>query len=62
MQAINAILGSELNIDSELTEAQMELLCGGEDVEEWEDVDSNRSSERRESYEVCEEVQEECVS
>lgn len=29
MQVINAILGAELNIGSELTEAQMELLCGG---------------------------------
>lgn len=56
MQAINAILGSELTVDSELTEAQMELLCGGEDYQEYredyEEVVAERSSEEvQESHE-----------
>ncbi len=34
MQTINAILGSELKIDAELTEDQMALLCGGDDEDE----------------------------
>lgn len=57
MQAINTILGSELNIDAELTEAQMELLCGGADeeaevVEENVDGEKNSECDYRDSYEI----------
>lgn len=59
MQVINKILGSELEIGTELTEAQMELLCGGaeeaeEDDEDYEDYESedygNSEDNEDESY------------
>ncbi|BAZ01960.1 hypothetical protein NIES37_59670 [Tolypothrix tenuis PCC 7101] len=51
MQVINNILGSELEIGTELTEAQMELLCGGEDEPVEEQVEESAAESAAESAE-----------
>lgn len=54
MQVINNILGSELEIGTELTEAQMELLCGGDDAYEDEEDEDEDVSEDVEVFEFSE--------